>query len=83
MSFASMPAVQIAASSEPFVWSHDEAAAMVTAGHAGTQEAGMYMLAPSIESINGEGISIAHSGTATTALEEAFDPNLSRAWSFE
>ena len=91
LSHASMPVVQIAASSDPFVWSQDEIggaftvenAAQVTAGQAGTQQAAMFALAPSIQSFSGEGISIAQSGPATVELEEAYDPNLMRAWSFE
>ena len=43
----------------------------------------MFALAPSIQSFSGEGISIAQSGPATVELEEAYDPNLMRAWSFE
>jgi hypothetical protein len=91
LSHASMPAVQIAASSDPFIWSPGEGdvaftvenATLLTAGQPESQQAGMFSLAPSIQSFSGEGISIAQSGPATVELEETYDPNLSRAWSFE
>jgi len=88
---ASMPSVQIAASSDPYVWSPDEEngaltvenSTLIRQGQAGTQRDSMFTAAPSIQSFSEDGILIAGSGPATQELQEVFDPNLVRAWSFE
>jgi adhesin transport system outer membrane protein len=87
----SLPVVQIAASSDPYVWSqaegelpfNDTTGTMTSAGDPTTQQAGMFAMAQSIQSFKGEMISIARSASPTNEIQEAFDPNLIRAWSFE
>ena len=67
MSHTDMPHVQIAASSDPYVWTQQadetpvsvENGTIVTDGRADTQQAGMFALAPSIQVFGGEAISIA------------------------
>jgi len=88
---SSMPLVQIAASSDPFVWTPVEDGSPLTVengtltrdGQAGTQQDAMFAAAPSIQSFSEDSILIAGSGPATEKLQEVYDPNFVRAWSFE